>query len=609
MIEAATIPSAPAMADSSKGLQALRESKPPATDTFTYLTIIGEVLSPEILPELNDILQDAQLTQDIGWDLVEMLVPVQGSEQCLETIAQLGNPREVILKVLEVLEKNVDDATDDEDDDQTTATFVNLVGMLSILHKRLNVARPSRFVHTTLQSVYRTYHPRNPEMTAAVIALIRSLSGEKRPPLPTRQSSNKLDTPFTSSDPTKHAPDPEAGKSQQLAPTEPATTKRLLQSFITCIIEAYVNCTSMEWASRLLEFYNPERVVIRKSMLRAFKEDDDFLARDALVGQLVALAGDLGLTRVHDLSVKEIFEGSIVHSPLSIDTDALSPSAIKLSTGGVWCLVAYWLFSAEVFDADYEQVQMTIFPDHNKLLQGFLGDDPQTRIVGNPGTTEALVVMGLYLENYKRISPSDGHGDFMPYHHLLTLVSVFHPSLTVRNVATTLAGLVLHDDPDDNDRLKILEDLLENCIFSALQASAVTWLREEVIIAHKRKLTNRFASTDAIDTLQYALFPNLAFLKDQDATALWEYWVQNFPFHLQLANFAYFLFAGTEFQHLVPASMPGAVEQRYVEPLLHAAKTLQAAVEKKEIDDQGQGGEVFTQLEILTMRLKSLPLQ
>uniref|UniRef100_L2FP76 Yap-binding protein n=1 Tax=Colletotrichum fructicola (strain Nara gc5) TaxID=1213859 RepID=L2FP76_COLFN len=583
MIEAATIPSAPAMADSSKGLQALRESKPPATDTFTYLTIIGEVLSPEILPELNDILQDAQLTQDIGWDLVEMLVPVQGSEQCLETIAQLGNPREVILKVLEVLEKNVDDATDDEDDDQTTATFVNLVGMLSILHKRLNVARPSRFVHTTLQSVYRTYHPRNPEMTAAVIALIRSLSGEKRPPLPTRQSSNKLDTPFTSSDPTKHAPDPEA-----LAPTEPATTKRLLQSFITCIIEAYVNCTSMEWASRLLEFYNPERVVIRKSMLRAFKEDDDFLARDALVGQLVALAGDLGLTRVHDLSVKEIFEGSIVHSPLSIDTDALSPSAIKLSTGGV---------------------QMTIFPDHNKLLQGFLGDDPQTRIVGNPGTTEALVVMGLYLENYKRISPSDGHGDFMPYHHLLTLVSVFHPSLTVRNVATTLAGLVLHDDPDDNDRLKILEDLLENCIFSALQASAVTWLREEVIIAHKRKLTNRFASTDAIDTLQYALFPNLAFLKDQDATALWEYWVQNFPFHLQLANFAYFLFAGTEFQHLVPASMPGAVEQRYVEPLLHAAKTLQAAVEKKEIDDQGQGGEVFTQLEILTMRLKSLPLQ
>ncbi|OLN81562.1 hypothetical protein CCHL11_05563 [Colletotrichum chlorophyti] len=605
MIEATNPPIA--VADKPKGLQALRESKPPATDTFTYLTIIGEVLSPEILPELNDILQDAQLTQDIGWDLVEMLVPVQGSEKCLETIAQLGNPREVILKVLEVLEKTVDDATDEEDDPETTATFVHLVGMLSILHKRLNVARPSRFVHTTLQSVYRTYHPRNPEMTAAVIALIRSLSGDKRPPLPTRQSSNKLDTPFKDSDPTKHAPDPEAGKTAQLAPTEPATTKRLLQSFITCIIEAYVNCTSMEWASRLLEFYNPERVVVRKSVLRAFKEDPDLLARDALVGQLVALAGDLGLTRVHALSVKEIFDSPIINSPLSIDTDDLTPEAIKLSTGGVWCLVAYWLFSAEVFDADYEQVAMTMFPDHLKLLQRFLGDDPQSRIVGNPGTTEALIVMGLWVENYKRISSTEG--DFMPYHHLLTLVSVFHPSLSVRNVATTLAGLVLHDDPDDNDRLKILEDLLENCIFSALQASAVTWLREEIIIAQKRKLSNRFAMADSIETLQYALFPNLGFLKDQDVPSLWEFWVQNFPFHLQVANFAYFLFAGTSFQHLVPASMAGAVEQRYVEPLLHTAKTLLEAIEKKEVDDQGQGGEVTTQLEILTMRLKSLPLQ
>ncbi|WDK15612.1 hypothetical protein CGRA01v4_06893 [Colletotrichum graminicola] len=605
MIEATNHPIA--MADKPNGLQALRESKPPATDTFTYLTIIGEVLSPEILPELNEILQDAQLTQDIGWDLVEMLVPVQGSEQCLETIAQLGNPREVILKVLEVMEKTVHEATDGEDDPATTAIFVHLVGMLSILHKRLNVARPSRFVHTTLQSVYRTYHPRNPEMTAAVIALVRSLSGDKRPPLPTRQSSNKLDTPFTKSDPTKHAPDPEAGQKEQLAPTEPDTTKRLLQSFITCIIEAYVNCTGMEWASRLLEFYNPERVVIRKSVLRAFKEDADLLARDALVGQLVALAGDLGLNRVHALSVKDIFEGSIPNSPLAIDADVLGPDTIKLSTGGVWCLVAYWLFSAEVFDADYEQVQMTMFPDHLKLLQNFLSDDPQSRIVGNPGTTEALVVMGLWLENYKRISPSDG--DFMPYHHLLTLVSVFHPSLSVRNVATTLAGLVLHDDPDDNDRLKILEDLLENCIFSALQASAVTWLREELIVAQKRKLTNRFATADAIEALQYALFPNMAFLKEQDVPALWEYWVQNFPFHLQVANFAYLLFAGTSFQHLVPASMPGAVEQRYVEPLQHAAQTLLTAIEKKEVDDQGQGGEVRQQLEILTMRLKSLPLQ
>ena len=74
-------------------------------DRFTYLTILQfHVKSPEILPTLNEVLErDAQLTQDIGWDLVQMLLAIHGSETCLETVARLGNPREVIIKVMEAL--------------------------------------------------------------------------------------------------------------------------------------------------------------------------------------------------------------------------------------------------------------------------------------------------------------------------------------------------------------------------------------------------------------------------------------------------------------------------------------------------------------------------
>lgn len=273
------------MATTEDVAERLRESKPPATDRFTYLTIIDKSLSPEILPALQEILEDVELTSDIGWDLVEMLITVRGSEDCLESIARLGNPREVILKVLQVMDTT---AGEGENGAEGNKAFVTLCGMLGILHKRLQVKAPSRFLHTTLDTVYRSYDPTSAEATAAVIALVRSMSGQKRPPLPTRQSSTRLDTPFQESDPSRSAPDPEANKSDQLNDDEPEVMQLLLQSFITCVIEAYVNSNSLEWASRLLEYTYPERIVPgRKTMMQAFKEVEELQARDALVGQLV----------------------------------------------------------------------------------------------------------------------------------------------------------------------------------------------------------------------------------------------------------------------------------------------------------------------------------
>ena len=110
--------------DASSAISAHQEARPPATDPFTYLTLIETHLSPEILPELDHILQDAELTQTIGWDLVDKLVKLPGCETCLETIARLGNPREVIIKVNEALSQlDVDEGYEaDEEDQKLTAT-------------------------------------------------------------------------------------------------------------------------------------------------------------------------------------------------------------------------------------------------------------------------------------------------------------------------------------------------------------------------------------------------------------------------------------------------------------------------------------------------------
>lgn len=249
-----------------------------------------------------------------------------------------------------------------------------------------------------------------------------------------------------------------------------------------------------------------------------------------------------------------------------------------------------------------------MLPDHQALLQSFLGDESGNQIATNPGTFEALIVMAIWLDGRKALSKPDSAGavtGFMPYHHLLTLVSIFHQNIRVRNATTVVAGSVLHADPDEEDRLAILEDLLENCVFSSLQACAVAWLREELIAAKKAGSKGRFSGPECFETIQYTLFPDLSHLQQADASALLEFWAQNAPLHLQVANFALFLF-GEDYKSLAPVGMAAAIEHRYVEPLLHAARTLEKAAGAKEIEVDGES---LMQLGILTDTLSRVSLQ
>jgi hypothetical protein len=328
------------------------------------------------------------------------------------------------------------------------------------------------------------------------------------------------------------------------------------------------------------------------------------------------VAADLELADLSRDTTKEVFEALIRKDPLADEMDPENPKGFVLSTGGFVCLTAYWMFASDVFDAHHDCSDIHIFPEHHLLLERFLKEEPQAQIMNNPGTVEALIVMATWLYGQDRIAKRrDGKAGgeeekFMPYHHLLTLVSVFHPNVRTRNAATVMAGSILHAAPSEDDRLAILEDLLENCIFSSLQACAVGWLREEIISARKSDAKSRFASKEFFDTLQYTLFPDLSHLKEADPATLLETWTQNSPFYLAVANFALFLFAG-DYKDLAPAGLPAAVEHRYVEPLLLVASELTTAVQAKEIGEGNVGNEVelITQLSILTDTLNRVPLQ
>jgi hypothetical protein len=80
-------------------------------------------------------------------------------------------------------------------------------------------------------------------------------------------------------------PDPEATAED---PHEDAIQKKLLQSFATHVLEVYVKANTLEWSTRLLEHFEPNKVVNgKKTYGEAFREDPVLVDRDMIVGQLV----------------------------------------------------------------------------------------------------------------------------------------------------------------------------------------------------------------------------------------------------------------------------------------------------------------------------------
>ncbi|RYP62303.1 hypothetical protein DL771_009788 [Monosporascus sp. 5C6A] len=572
-------------------------------DRFTYLVLLEHhVREPGALESLNEKLQDEQLTQDIGWDLVEMLIPLDGCEPCLDTVARLGNPKEVYLKVTQVLgdiskawstgvgdDPPLDNVLYGGNDggsyesqelwslprEKIPGAFITLLGMLGVLHQRLRARYPSQFLGPALACTLRAYRP-TPEMTAAVINLVRSLSGRKRPPLPARSSSISVPNPANDGDTSKNAPDPEA---QQEEPMEDVKQREVLQSFVSWILQEYVDTHDMRWSARLVENYNLKRTVPgKKTIIDSYREEEELQTRDS-----VALLWDLGVDKCPEPFVVRIYERSddpdAKHSgdsPAEMWREFTSASQnMQPSQLGIVCLLAYWMFSAEVFAAPHPRPEMYIFPHHLRLLEMFAEENPQQEVNKHKGVADALLAIGLVLKHRNLITGGD-EPNIMAYHHHLSLILVFHPDIQVRNAATVFAGSIFHEEPEDEKRFEIMEDLFVNCDYPSLKSCAVQWLKEEIIAARKAGLSNRFVSPESIDKLQSYIFPDLRFLsEEQNPQAVLEYWALNGVFLLQAVNFAYFLFAEPQ-QDVVPTGMANAVERRFADPLINATGKVQA---------------------------------
>ncbi|EXJ84639.1 hypothetical protein A1O3_05309 [Capronia epimyces CBS 606.96] len=293
---------------------------PPVTDYITYLTILEYQLTPQNLPTLTRLLceDDGTLAQEIGWDLLKLVLPLLShcpdeATHCLEVVARRGNPREVVVRVAEELEK-LGDAGDDDDLDEDSdelnpadaedelPTFAGeaprihlgamtlegvpeapkqveqqdvgqqedgsrsakssassrplklqaLLNMLSILHPRIKTQYPSRFLATSLPAALGAYRriPITTAVTASFLTMLEALAGKRRPPLPPRDSSTRGATSAPLPDPEARAEEEQTGINTS-SPEERTITSRLLDAVLLEVLDEYLSSLSSQELSSM----------------------------------------------------------------------------------------------------------------------------------------------------------------------------------------------------------------------------------------------------------------------------------------------------------------------------------------------------------------------
>jgi hypothetical protein len=616
----------------------LLASRPPATDPITYLTIIEYNLSEENLPILHEVLQDAELTATIGWDLIHLLLPLLPlSEDCLQDIANKGNPRECVLKVTEALRllefEERHEETDEEDEEVEGAErklkelevgmgesstspafqkaivpplrvlkFEILLDILATLHRRVKTKYPSRFLSTSLQAALLAYNKANThieDLTLSAVKFVKTLSGTKRPHLPSRRSSGNLLRTNTN----QSELDPEA---QSDAPSSEETdlANRLLQSFLTHVLEDYVlsltsddDVPGLSWSSRLMEKYEPARIPNKPNYQKyadRFAKEEDLTSRVAILGQILALTQDLGLNNDELLRTVMDVEDEKRGVPGSEDEPPATAADIALSRTGALLLIAAQSVRQELYGSAKgdKTPSIDIFPEHATMLSNFIGTlGPQTVGMEPEALLDTVLAVGLIALEKNNIGEPKDDESFAQYLQTISLISANTPSPSLRGHAHYLTTTVLRSHPHDLVRLTFIRDTLEHCPYENLKASAVSWLKGETLEANAPhpheddEETNIFATPVAISTVAPYLWPDLSKQYGTIDTSLEESWMQfcqELGFYVAALNFYYLLLQARHLHDTLGIKeLEGNhnIQKRYLDVLKQAAARFQKELE------------------------------
>lgn len=537
---------------------------PPQTDYITYLTILEYQLNPDNLPVLNRLLKqdDGTLAAEIGWDLLKLVLPMltvnaQSVKECLSIIARRGNPREVIVRVAEELERlghqeadeGHDYPSDTEDGLPTFAgeaprvhlgsmtldglpdvqrsntkpqqdvheevldvnademSFQALLSMLPPLHTRIKTKFPSRFLATSLPAALGAYRRStiNCKSTIPFLQTLKDLNPTSKPALPPRTSPihDTLIAPASLPDPESRA---EGTQLEAVPAGEAAITTRLLQAVLLEIVDEYVSASpsseaaDFSFVTQLRVKYRPWTVPShRQSELNDFLATQPYLTVTKMYRSFVQTAAALNL-----MVPAEIQEPVKMTSSLeSVDPDheyPTTPSEIPFSRTGLLLLLSIQQCLDHVAGVPSPPTQSVDTMSILGLLEAAAAES--VAIFASPATTD--LVLGLVFIHIIGTEPIVQPRS-IPQTSVQQILSVLQQIFTtnsdtsIRDNAHYLATHIFHSMTTRTARVDIIRTMLHDGKFShSSQATNLFELNRDVNL-----------QVVAINWLKDELFPSL----------------------------------------------------------------------------------------------------
>lgn len=316
---------------------------------------------------------------------------------------------------------------------------------------------------------------------------------------------------------------------------------------------------------------------------------------------------------------------STITKPEELDLDEeqglpSSASDVPLSKTGSVYILATMAASSTLFDAPAFVSSLSLVPDFAGILASSLGDSA----TGSTGAEsepliDAVLFLGFLIINSQPTIPAGGDDDHVFNNVLqrLSLLSANMPSPVLRYHAHLLTSTILHLNPSENSRLAFVRDTLEHCPFENLKASAIGWLKDELLAAEKAEQSKKesdanrsiFATSAALTTLAPFIFLNPEKLMEgQSITDSYATFQAHQPFYLAVLNLLYLLLSSATLSSRLEMAEVAKQNElpRFLDSLLQASKKFQSNISNDELqygDEQGRN-DGFLGMELMQMAVE-----
>jgi len=277
--------------------------------------------------------------------------------------------------------------------------------------------------------------------------------------------------------------------------------------------------------------------------------------------------------------------------------------------------------SSAFFDAPASLPPLDIVPDYAAILGSSLGDSSTGRTgAESEPLIDAVLFLGfLILNNQPKVTSDDAQ----VYNNILqrlSLLSANMPSPVLRYHAHLLTCSLLHLHPKDHFRLFFIRDTLEHCPFENLKASAVGWLKEEILSADSPAQENRpnedpsiFATSAVLETLQPFLFPSVdRLIEGQSTTDSYATFQAHQPFFLAVLNLLYLLLSSPSLSVRLGLGNSAKKEpehfSKFLNPLSDASRRFRTRILSEEIvyGDEESKEAALAGLELVDMSVQQV---